>query len=493
VERTGMDGLQALFMAEKAWLRWLAVLGLCVTAGLVGGGLIAFLNPFLAAALAIALAGALLMLRDIKWGLYALVGIICLLPFATLPIRIGFVPTFLDLVLAGLFFAWLARLTLQRERKLIASPVALPLLLFVALAFASFVAGLAHARLTATVLRRFLEVLLGIGIFFLVVNSVNSPQDLERVIWAVLLAGFAEAFLGVVLYFLPQHLTVRLLSALGRVGYPTGWGVLRFIEDNPELPMRATATSIDPNVLGGLLILVTALAIPQLLTHRSLWRRALVAAMVGTMGFCLYLTFSRGSLLGLGAALAFLGLFKHRRFFLVLLVAAVLVLILPQAQGYYIQHLMEGIRGQDLATKMRFGEYKDALILISRYPWIGVGFAGTPDIDIYIGVSSVYLLIAEEMGLIGLGAFLATMGVFFSYTWRAWKKMRDERVEPILLGVMASLVGALVGGIFDHYLFNLNFPHAVTIFWLYVGLGVAAARLGKKEEDAATSVNTPPK
>jgi O-antigen ligase len=55
----------------------------------------------------------------------------------------------------------------------------------------------------------------------------------------------------------------------------------------------------------------------------------------------------------------------------------------------------------------RLGEYKDALILIQRYPILGVGFSGSPDIDTYIGVSNMYLLIAEEMGLVGLTAYMA--------------------------------------------------------------------------------------
>ncbi len=56
---------------------------------------------------------------------------------------------------------------------------------------------------------------------------------------------------------------------------------------------------------------------------------------------------------------------------------------------------------------MRFGEYKDALILIERYPLFGVGFTGTPDLDIYLGVSMLYLIIAENMGIIGLALFAA--------------------------------------------------------------------------------------
>jgi hypothetical protein len=62
----------------------------------------------------------------------------------------------------------------------------------------------------------------------------------------------------------------------------------------------------------------------------------------------------------------------------------------------YVARLLEGFAGQDLATQMRFGEYKDALILIERYPIFGVGFTGTPDLDIYLGVSMLYLIMCRK-------------------------------------------------------------------------------------------------
>jgi hypothetical protein len=156
----------------------------------------------------------------------------------------------------------------------------------------------------------------------------------------------------------------------------------------------------------------------------------------------------------------------------------VIVLLIPQTQ-VGIQRLQEGLRWEDRASRMRLGEYKDAFILISRYPWLGVGFAGTPDIDIYIGVSSVYLLIAEQMGLVGLFVFLVIMAIFFVYAGRTWWRMRkDTRVAAILLGLVAALAGAMVAGVFDHYLFNLNFPHAVALFWLFLGLAVPATMVG---------------
>jgi hypothetical protein len=146
---------------------------------------------------------------------------------------------------------------------------------------------------------------------------------------------------------------------------------------------------------------------------------------------------------------------------------------LPQTQEY-VARLMAGVAGEDLATQMRFGEYKDALILVGRYPLFGVGFTGTPDIDIYLGVSMLYLTIAENMGLVGLGIFLLVMAGFFALWVRAWRHGLPARREAILLGYGGAVLGVLVSGIFDHYWFNMSYPHMTVLFWLYVGLATAA-------------------
>ena len=133
--------------------------------------------------------------------------------------------------------------------------------------------------------------------------------------------------------------------------------------------------------------------------------------------------------------------------------------------------------GQDLATQMRFGEYRDAITLISRYPWFGVGFAGTPDIDTYIGVSNVYLLIAEETGFLGLGAFVVTLIVFVSRFLRlAQVSVNMPDLDPLLLGPCLAVCGGMMAGFLDHYLFNLVFPHAAGLLWLTMGLGAVAMR-----------------
>jgi O-antigen ligase len=475
-----MGSIRALVL-RGGWRVRLALIVACLVLGVTGGLVLVLAHPMIVLALLAGVAAGLAMLRSTQLGLFALVAVICLLPFAAIPFSIGFYPTFLDAVLLAVFGVWLARVFTRAQEGFAFSPLDLPLMIFILLAFAAFIAGTAHAGITKDTMRHFLEIIIALALFFVVTNSVREYRQLRQILVVLILAGFAASLIGVILYFLPHALTVRLLSMLSFVHYPSGWGVLWFIEDNPSLPMRAISTSVNPNVLGGLLILIVTLTTPQLFARKPIIARKWLVPMLGTMLICLLLTFSRGSFVAIGAALLVLGVVRYRRLLPLMALVLGVILILPQTREY-IFHLQAGLMLQDRATLMRLGEYKDALRLISRYPWLGVGFGGTPSIDIYIGVSNVYLLIAEEMGLIGLGAFLLIMGVFFAYAWVAWRRMeRGSDAEPLLLGLGVALLGAMVGGITDHYFFNLDFPHSVSLFWLYAALAVVTIKVANGE------------
>ena len=432
------------------------------------------MGPLLAIAAALGLLAGYLALRSPRWGLTFVILVACLLPFATFPFRLGFKPTFLDAALAAFVFVWAVGLLTGRERRIVGSPMALPVAMFLLLALFAFALGGTNARPSITTIRRFAEIFGGILLFFVIINVVREQQDLEWAGKTVMLAGAGAALIGVIFYVIPQDWTVRVFNALGRFDYPGGFGALRFIEDDPSNPMRAIGTAIDPNTFGGMLLLFAGLTAPQLFTPRPLFRRWIVVVFMGLDVLCLYLTYSRSAMVGLVVALGLIALLRYRKLLVLGLVGVALLLLLPQAQDY-VARFAAGVQGQDLATQMRFGEYKDALRLIARYPVFGVGFSGTPDIDLYIGVSNVYLLMAEQMGLVGLAAFLIALVVFFVMFFRTVRtRLRDLRREALLLGLGGAIAGVLVSGLLDHYLFNLAYPHMVSLFWIYVGLAVAA-------------------
>ncbi len=368
----------------------------------------------------VALIGGLLMLRDLRWGLVALFLVIGLLPFAALPFKVGFTPTFLDLALMALFFVWIMRIATRRQRELVGSPIGALVLGFVLMAVFAFANGLRYSRPSMTTVRNFAELALAVTLFFLLVNSLRTEEDISLVARLIMVAGAVAAGIAVIFYVIPQSWTVRVLDGLARFNYPGGYGALRFIEDSPDNAMRAIGTMVDPNVLGGFLALVALLTAPQLVSVHPLFRRGWVALFLGLDVLALYLTYSRSSLLGLLVGIVVIGLLRYRRWLLYGALGVVLLLFLPPAQTY-VAHLVEGLMLQDRATLMRLGEYKDALALIGRYPWFGVGFGGSPDADLYVGVSSLYLLMAEIMGVIGVAAFLGVMIGFFVNMWRAWE------------------------------------------------------------------------
>jgi len=485
------DWLYRIFTSRHRWLAVLATLSLCVALAAAAGYLLAEFGVIIDGAGLVAMLVGLWMLRRIEMAYWAVIAVVCLLPFASFPFDIGVTPTLLDAALGALFLVWVLQIATGQQREFIGTTLGMPIAAFMLMALGSFVFGLTHAPLTSYILRHFAELVLSMALFFLVVNTVRDKDRLRRIVRALIICAFIEAAVGVVLYVTAAHisrdLVIRALSALGRLGYPAGEGVLRYIRDDPTLPMRATSTSVDPNVLGSLLNLTLAVGVPQLFARQPLIRRRYLAPMLAVMALCLGLTISRGSLGGVAVALAVVATLRYRRLWIVLLVALVLLLALPQTQDY-VAHFVQGLRGEDLATQMRFGEYKDALILIGRYPWLGVGFSGSPDIDTYIGVSNVYLLIAEEMGLIGLGGFLTVMAVFFARFWRAHRApTTNAEIEPLFWGLHAGIIGALVGGVFDHYFFNLDFHHSVTLFWLIVGLATAATEMVRRINPTVSS------
>ncbi len=225
-----------------------------------------------------------------------------------------------------------------------------------------------------------------------------------------------------------------------------------------------------------------ALAMPQLFARSPLLPRRLIMVLLGALGVGLLLTYSRGSMVAAAAGLIFIALLRYRKLLVVMGVVGLLIFVLPWTQEYTL-HFIEGVQFEDLATQMRLGEYQDALTLIGRYPLFGVGFAGSPDIDLYLGVAMVYLTIGGEMGLLGLVAFFVVIGTLFIAGWRVKEAAaKSDRWDAIWLGLFAAVVAGLAGGTFDHYLFNLDFHHSVTIFWLFVGLAAATARLLSEAE-----------
>src|SRR4029078_9732526 len=165
---------------------------------------VSFTSPVIVIAGIVALAAGVVVMTNIEYGLYAVLGVAILLPFASIPVNLGFNPTFLDLALLALFAMWFARaMTRQGDgvnQGFQFTFLGVPIVAFMVLAIFSFVLGMSNAGLQTQIVRRFAEILLAFAHFFFIVNVVNTRERLDKVMRVVLLAGALSAFLGILFY-----------------------------------------------------------------------------------------------------------------------------------------------------------------------------------------------------------------------------------------------------------------------------------------------------
>jgi polysaccharide biosynthesis protein PslJ len=449
-----------------------------VIVALLGGAVlgvgVAFLSPLMAIMGLLGLTVAIAIFVRPELGLLGFVAVSNLLPFAVIPIRFGLSLTLVDAVLTTLLAAWLYW-AIQRGRPLAASALNFPILIYLGLALASFVLGLTYS-ISPERLRLFIKSVNSILFFFSVLNCVRSIAELRRAVTALLVCGAVAAGIAIVLQYLPQNTTIQILSALGPLGYPTGADVLRPIADT-DIP-RAIGTSVDPNVLGGLLMLTSSLLVGQLLSQTPVLPRKLLVPMIALALVALLLTHSRSAFGGFIVGAIVVGTFHDRRLLLLVAFGLAALFFLPR-DWVFVDRIFSGLAFEDRASLMRLDEYRDAINLIGMYPWFGIGFGEPPSINLYLGVSSMYLLVGQEMGLLGLAAFLTIGGVLAWQVVAGIKEATDEVTKGLLVGLCAALAAAAAAGLLDHYFVNIVFPHMIAVFWLYAGLAAVAARLAR--------------
>lgn len=456
-----------------------ALIGVLIgVAGGVIGLTLALVGPVITLGMVFGILAGLYILSNVSAALYGVIIVAALLPFGTLPFKVAITPTLLDMALGAFLLVYMTQWMTGRRQGLRLTPVHALVGLYVLWLILAFALGLRYAAPTSANLRQFAETLLSIGLVFILVDLLREPAALRRLVLVVMITVGIQGLVAIILYILPDTASEQILIRLARIGYPDG-GVIRYIEDNPANAERAIGTWVDPNALGGILAISATIFAPQVFARKPvLPYRWLSLGMLGGVAIALLLTFSRASMLAFAISLCFIGLFPgYRRYLALVAVGGILLLALPQTRTY-IERFGQAFTGTDLATQMRLGEYGDSLELISRYPITGVGFTGTPDIDVYSNAASLYLIMANQIGLVGLGLFLLMIAGVFMYGWYARRLASNNiELESIHLGYHAALVAALINATADLYFFRLDFQASITFFWLVVALAVASSRL----------------
>jgi O-Antigen ligase len=321
--------------------------------------------------------------------------------------------------------------------------------------------------------------LLGFMLLGLAVGSLKEGEKyLKWLLTATVLIATAVALFGVMQYFLPPDLLTHL-------GYSVDRGVkpLFFIDDKPDLP-RVMSTLKDPNSLGAYLIvpiLFTGYALLSKKVNDRLFirpfRQGTLAVMLGLQTAALFLTFSRGALLGMALSIVtilyivtgqrILNVLKKNWRYMVVLILLIISFSWLSWDSYifqnYVFHADQSTVLED-PNELRVTLTQQAVDAVLDKPiGHGPGTAGLVAIRNPQGgilTENYYLQIAYEVGFQGLAQFTAILSII------GYKLYNMSRKSPLAAILFASMIGYLFYSLLIHLWSN----EAVSLqWWLMVG------------------------
>jgi O-antigen ligase len=375
--------------------------------------------------------------------------------------------SFVKLATVGLVISWIGLLTARRWKPVLVRDH--PLLTHVALMLVAWAgASTLWAADSSTAAAGAFRLAQMVFLLFLVFTAISEPRHLRYLGWGFIAGAVLTGVVG-----------------FAKHGFDTGqFSAARFGGDFG-----------NPNNLAAVILPALALAAFMGFSSRRMSERWLLAACGAFLVFTLFLTQSRGGLIGFGvmcvAAIVFGGPARPRAAALAIVIAGVALL-------YFAILAPSSVR--DRVTSISFAEstgradlWTVAYEAAQDHPVQGVGIdnfvvvaprylernVGIEHADVLLrgqtGVHNTYLNALTELGIIGLLIFLALLASIFGVAVRAvhaLARARDVESELLARGLIAGVAGMLTA----YFFFTAQFEKQL---WLVLGALIAVSTLAR--------------
>ena len=376
-------------------------------------------------------------------------------------------PTMVTAALGGICFCSLAlALVRDRERALIYSPVNKYVLVYCLVFGVGTLASVAPADSLPVGLLTIFFTLFAL----VVVNAVDSRDKLEQLVQLLVFAAVAVCLYG-------------LFQFVFRTGYQSQAWVDSSMFGG--ISFRMASTFENPNMLAQYLLLVIplggALLINDFADKKKRW---LWLGCCALMCLCMVLTFSRGGWLALLAAGAvFLVMVNPRLLVLAPFALIALYFVLPDT---VVERFTSIGDLSDHSTSYRVSIWLGSLRMLADYWLCGIGPGDVAFNTVYPTYSydaittphthNLFLQLTADAGICALVVFLVILWCFFRYLSAGVHKSAERRSRILQIAFFSGMAGFLVQAMTDYSFYNYR---VMLLFWVYLGLGMAAARFGK--------------
>jgi O-antigen ligase len=262
---------------------------------------------------------------------------------------------------------------------------------------------------------------------------------------------------------------------------------------------RVDGLAQQPNMMGAFFVYYMFLYLGFFLLN---WRNyknwmLLIPFLICFRG--IQLTFSRGAYLAFAFGLAATTFFKTKAIFVILCFVGFFAILNPQFLPGGMRYAIDRTSGGeqiydnvpfedtlDRSAATRIEIWKGAAQMIKDNPWWGVGYGIFPYmIPMYtrgigeMDAHNTYIIIAAEMGIFVLGIFLLIIFLLFKNTFWLFKRVKDEFIKAVALGMFGGIAGMVMANMFGS---RLESEEVSAYFWILAGLIVRAVIMKKKGE-----------
>lgn len=386
-----------------------------------------------------------------------------ILPFAIVPIRWGVQPPIIDLIVAVALAAATVRILLCSSARVVGSSW-LWLLAGVLACWALALLISLRVGVGAHEVQYGLKLIIMIAVSALAVGIGANRKLVRQAISLVAILGAMQSVVAVLVLQAGTSAT-PFFEALMLVGYPDASSALRYLSDQESL--RAVGTLVDPNILGASLAISAVMAFG--LAGVSFGKSRLAWLMVaGLIMPGLILSMSRGAWLAVSVGiLIYVWRYDRKAALGVVLMAGLFVTLAPLDVA---AHFRSGLLARDESAALRLDEFAEAIKVIQSSPVFGIGFPAREPAGYFLGVSNMFLWIAERIGLLGTMLHLIAAILACRAGWH-------PRARSPFATVLATAVAViLVAGLVDHHLASIT--HMVMLQWSMMGMAVGASWKG---------------
>ncbi|MCF6463856.1 O-antigen ligase family protein [Clostridium sp. Cult1] len=409
------------------------------------------LNYF--AIILLGLIGIVLILYDIRIGIYAGVFIF------------PFMPDMLNLLfMIFMVGVYLYKALFKKSNPLTKQPIDMHIIFYVGIIIISTITSIDPSGS----FRDLAIHLTSIGFLFVIVNNIDTKRDFNILIVILVISAVLVAAYGFYQYKVGVEIEDKWVDTT----------------NNPDVKTRIYSVFGNPNIFAEYLIMLIPISLSLFWFSKKIHKKAIFLISSLILILALVLTLSRGGWVG----------FAFGMFVFVLLIEKRLLLsIIPLGIGaiYFLpstilNRIASIVNFADSSNSYRLRMWKITLDIIKDNWLVGVGFGHLPfkaTFETYIRTMptyhahNTYLETMAEMGILGFIIFTIFIFVLFKYSIKKLVKGKDNYIKTMAIGVLSGLAAVLAHGAVENILY---IPRIITTFWILVALLLTLIRISDK-------------